>query len=204
MQGKNVDDAVRAALEVLGVSKEAVEIKVLEEGGGGVLGFGGKQAEIEVTVKISEHMLAQQTLREILDRMGYPTLIDIVEVLPESIKLEIRGEELGPIIGKDGATLDSLQFLMSIIVSRRTGKRLRIQLDAAGYRDRQALRLEHLVQDAAREATSAGREITLPPMSPADRRLVHMAVKELDYVTSFSRGEGRDRCVIIAPAPRNA
>ena len=204
MTGKNVDDAIQAALGVLGVQRDGVDVTVIDEGGGGVLGFGGRPVEVEVSLKISEHTLAQQTLQEILDLMGYTTLVDLVEVLPESIKIEVRGEELGPIIGKDGATLDAIQFLTSIIVSRRSGRRIRIHLDAAGYRTRQQERLEYLARDAAHEAIREGREVQLPPMSPSDRRLVHIALKEIDTVTTYSRGEGHERCVIVVPAPRNA
>lgn len=204
MQGKNVEDAIEAAVSALGVAREVVDVQVIEEGGGGVLGFGGKSAEVEVSLKISEQVLAQQVLQEILDRMGFVTLVDLVEVLPESIKLEIRGEELAPIIGKNGATLDSLQYLMTTIVSRRSGRRVRVQVEAAAYRERQAQRIENMARHAADEAMREAHEITLPPMSAAERRLIHMAIQDCDGVTSFSRGEGKERFVVIVPAPRNA
>ncbi|MFC1560267.1 RNA-binding cell elongation regulator Jag/EloR [Candidatus Margulisiibacteriota bacterium] len=199
MKGKTIEEATNSALEVLGAKREAVEVRVLAEGGGGLLGIGGKEAEVEVTEvgDVAEH--AKSLLQEILDKMGFVAIANLKGMEGEYIELEIKGEDMGRIIGKDGATLGSLQYLVNVILSKRRGERVRTLLDAEGYRLRRQKRMERMAEEISAEVESTGKEVKLESMSPADRRAIHMALKDNPKITSFSVGEGSDRRLVVAP-----
>lgn len=199
MKGKTVDEAVNAALEVLGGKKEEAKITVISEGKAKVLGvIGGEEAEVEVLVRGALEEDARQVLQEILDKMLFLAVVDGRKT-EEGVELEIKGEDMGRIIGKDGATLRAMEILVSSIFGRLYGERVRISIDAAGYKEKRKKALERLANDAADEVAKTGLEKVLPPMSAGDRRLIHMCLKENSGVTTFSRGEGRDRRLVIAP-----
>ena len=199
MKGKTVEEATNAALEVLGAKKEDVEVRILSEGGGGMLGIGGKEAEVEVTETGDTPEYAKSVLQDILDKMGFITIANLKESEGEYIELEIKGEDMGRIIGRNGATIDSLQQLMNIILSKKKGQRVKVLLDAEGYRIKRQRRIERTAEEVAQEVESSGKEIRLEPMSPGDRRAVHMALKDNPKVTSYSVGEGSERRVVVAP-----
>jgi len=199
MKGKTVDEAVGAALEVLGGKKENARISVLSEGKSGVLGMiGGEEAEVEVALRETLEQDAKQVLQEILDKMKFLALVEGRQV-EEGVELEIKGEDMGRIIGKEGATLKAMETLVRSVVGRLYGERVRISIDAAGYKDKRKKALERLAREAAEEVAKSGEEKALPPMSAADRRIIHMCLKEGFGVTTFSRGEGRDRRLVISP-----
>jgi spoIIIJ-associated protein len=190
MKGKTVEEAISSALQVLGKTMDEVDVRVITEPEGGVLGvFGGKEAEVEVTPKaaIGEHACA--IVQEILDKMGFITLVSITKEDAEAIELEIKGEDMGRIIGKEGAALDSLQYLTSIILGKKRGARVRVIIDAEGYRER---RKQKVIEDAdmyAKEVEASGKEKSLPFLSSADRRLIHMHIQEAyPKLSSESRG----------------
>lgn len=200
-KGKNVEEATKGACEVLGLSKDQVRVKVINEGKPGMLGMiGGEEAEVEVTEKLEVAETAQQVLQEILDKMG---MLAIAEAQPgdeESVVLNVKGEDMGRIIGKDGSMLKSLQLLVSIIVNKGSEEdRKRILVDAGGYMEKHESALKRLALDAAKDVEKSGIEKILPPMSAHDRRIIHMALKDYPNVTTLSKGMGRDRRLIIAP-----
>ncbi|MFH1361758.1 MAG: RNA-binding cell elongation regulator Jag/EloR [bacterium] len=199
MKGKNVDDAVEAALKVLGGEREQAKVVVLSKGKAGMLGMiGGEEAEVEVVLKGSKQDDAKDTLQDILDKMTFVSMVE-ASIDGEYIKLDIKGEDMGRIIGKDGATLRSLEILVGSIVSRLHDDRVRVNIDADGYKDKRNNSLERLAKDVADEVQQTGQEKVLPPMTPADRRIVHMYLKDNPEVTSYSKGEGRERRLIVAP-----
>jgi spoIIIJ-associated protein len=201
MKGKTVEEAVDSALQVLGLAKEAVDIKIIKEGRGAVLGmFGGEEAEVEVGEKLSIEEQARDCLQEILDKMGFMALVNIVGKEEDRTLLEIKGEDLGRIIGKDGATLNALQTIVSAMVSNAVKGRVWLSIDAEGYRQKRKGAIERLAQEAADDVERLGVEKMLPPMSPADRRTVHMLVKTHPKLASFSVGERDGRRVVITLA----
>lgn len=200
MKGRTVDAAVNAALEVLGRKKEEVEVRVLSEGKERVLGvFGGEEAEVEVQTKETAGERGRGHLQETLDKMGFMTLVSLTKEEEETVYLEIKGEDMGRIIGKEGATLDALQYLIGMMLTRAYDRRIRVVADAGGYRKRRTRRLERVAEEAAGEVESTGREVGLSPMPAADRREIHLALQGNPKVTSFSRGERGERHVVIAP-----
>jgi spoIIIJ-associated protein len=201
MKGKTVEEAITSALQVLGMNRDEVEVKVLNEPEGGVLGvFGGKEAEVEVSPKLPLSEQAQVLVQEILDKMELITLVSIQSQDEDNINIEIKGEDMGRIIGRDGATIDALQHLASIIISKKQGRRIRVIVDAEGYREK---RKGQVIQDAdiiAKDVEKSGKEKELPPMSAADRRFIHIYIQEsYPNLSSYSKGEGSERKLYIAP-----
>jgi len=195
-----VEDAVEAAIQVLGISRSEADVKVINEGRAGVLGvFGGQEAEVEVSPLGSTAEMAKGILQELLDRAGFMTLVSIQGEEKGRSRLEIKGEDLGRIIGKEGAALDAIQTLTSAILSRKLHRRAYVSVDAAGYRDKRSEKLKRAASEAIEEALQKGGEVALPPMSARDRREVHLAVKDDGRASSVSRGQGATRRVIVVP-----
>ncbi|HMM48067.1 MAG TPA: R3H domain-containing nucleic acid-binding protein [Miltoncostaeaceae bacterium] len=112
----------------------------------------------------------------------------------------LEGDGLDVLIGRQGETIDGLQYLLTQIASRAGGGRLRVALDVGGYRERRATALRELAVRAAEEALAHGEEIELDPMTPHDRRIVHMALKDNSAIVTRSEGEEPRRRIIVEPA----
>lgn len=200
MKGKTVEEAKQAALSVLKAKEDEVEVKIIDEGESGVLGiFGGREAEVEVTLKQSIGKQAQEILQEILDRGGFLSLVNLRSEEEEAATLDIKGEDMGRIIGKEGNTIDALQYLLTVIFSKQEGKRIRVSIDAEGYRGRREKTLQNIARETAEKAMASGEEITLEPMNAAERRIIHVALQEDSQVTTYSVGERASRRVVVAP-----
>jgi spoIIIJ-associated protein len=195
-----VDEAIAGALEVLKVPKESVEVRIIEKGESGILGvFGGRDAEVEVKLKLDIAQEAKQVLQEILDKMGFMAQVYMTDATDSGIFLDIKGDDISRIIGKDGYTIDAIQYLINIIVNKGEENRKRIDIDAGGYRKKQEKRVEHIATETAEEVILSKKEIMLPPMNPRERRIVHMTIKNMKNVSSHSTGEKGERRVIITP-----
>ena len=187
--GKTIEEAVQDGLEDLGLPLDKVEIKVLEEPSRGILGLvGQKPARVRVTEKVS---LADEVCR------FFETLIDCTKLDGISfrssfndgtLELEIHGNDVGVLIGRRGSTLDAVQYLVSIVAGnywRDLGDsgypqdRIRVIVDAEGYRHRRAQSLKRLARSVSERVLRDGKEIRLEPMNPMDRRIVHLAFKIL-------------------------
>ncbi|MFH1347664.1 MAG: RNA-binding cell elongation regulator Jag/EloR [Candidatus Margulisiibacteriota bacterium] len=199
MKGRSVEDATKAALEVLGGEKEKAKVSVISEGKAGMLGvIGCEEAEVEVVLLGEPGEDAKQVLQEILDKMTFMAMVDLGES-GESIELNIKGEDMGRIIGKEGSTLKSLEIILGSIMGRMYGERKRVNIDADGYKQKREQALERLAKEVVDEVVQSGKEKVLPPMSAADRRIIHLFIQDNPKVTSFSKGEGRERRLVIAP-----
>ncbi len=200
MKGKNVDEAVEAGLAVLGVSKENAIVKVLNEGKAGMMGIlGGEEAEVEVIAKEGAGEEAKQVLQNILDKMGFLAIAEIDSEDAEGAKLSVKGEDMGRIIGKEGAMLKSLEVVVGSIIRKVIGAPIRIRIDAGGYVEKREKVLQKLAADVAEEVEKTGQEKVLPYMEAADRRIMHIYLQEHTKVKSYSVGEGKERRMVIAP-----
>jgi spoIIIJ-associated protein len=200
MKGKTVENAIENALEVLKVSRDFVEIKVLSEGELGILGvFGGKDAEIEAAIKMDPAEKAKTMLQEILDKMGYIAQVYAGETTGDTIELEIKGDDIPRIIGKEGHNIDALQYIVSIAANKGAENRFRFVVDADGYRKKQQRRIEKIANELAEEVMISGKEIELHPMNAKERRIVHLTVEKISDLTSSSIGERNERRVVISP-----
>src|SRR3989339_124721 len=181
----NLEEAIEGAAQILGVSKDEIEHKVVSEGKAGVLGIiGGKDIEIEAWKKISPEARGQEIMQEILNYMGLLAVAEAKTGEDREVIVDIKGEDLGQIIGKDGATIDALQVLISAALSRAYGGRIRTYVDAGGYREKQKQAIERLALSAAKDVAASGQEKVLPPMSAGERRIVHMALKDDPKITT--------------------
>jgi spoIIIJ-associated protein len=200
MKGKNVGEATEAALAVLGISKERASVRVLNEGKAGMMGIlGGEEAEVEVTAKEGGGEEAKQALQGILDKMGFLAIAEIASEDTEAVKLAVKGEDMGRIIGKEGAMLKSLEIVVGSMVRKLTGVPLRVRIDAGGYVEKREKVLQKLAAEVAEEVVQTGKEKVLPYMEAADRRIMHLYIQDNPSVKSYSVGEGKERRMVIAP-----
>ncbi len=210
--GPSVEEAVEAALAELGVSEQEAEVEVVQEPRAGFLGLGAQEAIVRVRVReplggADEEDLEEQAeiaaefLEELLRRMGIEATAEPrLEDGTMYVDLEGEGEDDAAIlIGRHGQTLESLQDLTRLVVTRRTGERCRVIVDVEEYRRRRRDRLVALAREVARRVQRTRREEQLEPMNAYERKVVHDAVAGIPGVTSTSRGDEPDRRVVIKP-----
>jgi spoIIIJ-associated protein len=146
--------------------------------------------------------LAHEMLQEILVRMHLDVQIEIREN-GEEVVLDLNGEDIGRVIGKKGQTLDALQFVINKIVNRFPEGRRHVVLDSGDYRERREAGLASMARREAKRAVQQSRVITLEPMSPRDRRVIHLSLAKFPGVSTRSDGQGNERRVRIIPARVN-
>lgn len=185
-------------------SLEATNEEVLEEQGIEEMIDEDEEGSSQSTLTDEELDLVADTaiaaLKDILKyfNVGQVT-IDEYEGDEGELILDITGDDLAVLIGRHGRTLESLQFLISVITSRTIGFRYPIVIDVEGYKSRQRQKLEDIAENAARRAVSQDKEIRLRPMTPYERRIIHIALRDNPDVETHSEGEGRGRRVVVSP-----
>ena len=199
--GKNVDDALANALRELNVTEDKITYEVIEEGSKGLLGLiGTKPAVIQVEMKPVKRDLKEEAasfLNGIFRTMDITA--DINTVLEDNIlKVDISGPKMGLVIGYRGETLDSLQYLTSLVVNkRREGEYLRVILDTEGYRQKREETLERLAEKTAYKVKKYRRSMKLEPMNPYERRIIHSKLQLIDGIVTHSVGDEPYRRVVI-------
>ncbi len=202
---KTPEEAIEIALKELDVERPDVEIDVVSKGKAGILGIGGEPAKVRVTVldKPPDAVVATtDILQSLISLMDVSAAITLVHAEREDVGgpvFDIDGDDSGLLIGRRGDTLRALQFLVSFIASRRLGDRVNLFVDVSGYQERRYETLRSLAQRNARRVASSGREITLEPMPPNERRIVHMTLADDPDVNTISDGVGDGRRVVIEP-----
>lgn len=200
MKAKTVEEAKKMALEVLGAKEEEAEVKVISEGKPAMLGvIGGEEAEVEVVVKGKPEDEAKEILQNIMDKMKFLAIVEAKTGEEGIVELDIKGEDMGRIIGKEGATLKALEVIVVSILGRIFGERVRINIDAGGYKEKREKTLQKMAREIAEEVAMTGEEKILPPMEASDRRVIHLCLQKHPKVVTFSEGEGKTRRLIIAP-----
>ncbi len=196
--GKSVQEAVNLALEELQADRDSVEIEVLDEGSKGLFGIGGKSARVRVTLNMSQSDDARMFLTDVFNKMKISVEIESEED-EEAVQLKVKGKDSGIIIGRRGETLDALQYLTSLVVNKNKEEYKRVTVDIENYRQK---REETLVRLASRLADRVGRyrkNVTLEPMNPYERRIIHSSLQNNKFVETYSVGEEPNRKVVIAP-----
>ena len=227
--GRTIEEAVEKALAQLGLERAQVEIEVVREGRGGILGIGGEDARVTVRPKGAtgggenvtpavgedeeeneseeEVESAVEVLEKLLSLLGVDATVRVRQ--PETpgdgaalVKtvLDISGDDLGILIGRRGETLSSLQYVVNLMVGRRLKTRTAFVVDVAGYRRRREDSLKNLALQMAERVRSSGQIMTLEPMPPNERRIVHLALAQDASVITESIGEGENRKVVIRPS----
>jgi len=197
MTGKTVEEAVEAALRVLGARREEVEVEVLEEGSKGFLGLlGSRQAKVRVSLLESPEKVIKDFLEKVLNAMALNAGMEIRR-REDHFWVSFHGREIGLLIGRRGETLNALQYLTNLAVSRIIGQRVRIILDAEGYRKRREQALVRLARRLSERVKRTGNKIVLEPMTPQERRIIHTALQNDAQVITYSEGEEPHRKVVI-------
>ena len=194
---KSVEEAKELVLAELGLAEDEVEIAVVEEGKKGLLGLGSKDAVIEVTVKNADVYKAKAFLKKIFEDMNLVVTINAVSD-GNDLNIDLSGDNMGIIIGKRGDTLDSLQYLTSLVVNHGREEYCKVTLDTENYREKRYTALIALAERLADKVSKSGKKYTLEPMNPYERRIIHSTLQAKEDITTFSIGEDPYRKVVIA------
>ena len=197
---KTVNDAITEACQSLGVTSDKLIYEVVEEGSTGFLGIGSKAAVIKATVKEeSVQEIAKEFLNEVFAAMNMEVVIETkFDETENNLDIELSGDEMGVLIGKRGATLDSLQYLVSLVVNKGREDYVRVKVDTENYRERRKETLENLAKNVAFKVKKTRRSLSLEPMNPYERRIIHAALQNDKYVTTHSEGDEPNRKVVIS------
>lgn len=196
--GKTVEDARTEALIKLGTTSDQIEVEILEKGSSGFLGIGSKPAVIRVRRKFTMEDCVRDYLTQVFDAMDLTVDISVeVEEDNHTVNVELKGDEMGVLIGKRGQTLDSLQYLTSLALNRHTDEYVKVKLDTEDYRKRRKETLENLAKNIAYKVKRTKRPVSLEPMNPFERRVIHSTLQNDKYVSTHSEGEEPHRHVVV-------
>ena len=208
MTGRTVDEAIELALKELDVDRDEAEVEILSRGKAGFLGIGAEPARVKVT-KISEGPSAAALAVETVSRILSAAKVNVNHTLRSANDpevggpiIDLDGDDSGLLIGRRGQTLQALQFLVNLIV-RKQFEDVRVALDVERYRERRESSLRDMASKVAERVVQTSRSVTLEPMSPADRRIVHTTLTDNPGVTTESTGVGDERKVTIMPQQEN-
>ena len=196
---KTVDEAVTKALIELGTTSDKLEYEVIEKGSTGFLGLGAKPAIIRAKKKETLEDSVIQFLEQVFEAMNMQVSISVSYNEEEKeMNVNLEGEDMGILIGKRGQTLDSLQYLVSLVVNKTSSDYIRVKLDTENYRERRKETLETLAKNIAYKVKRTKHSVSLEPMNPYERRIIHAALQNDKYVVTRSDGEEPFRHVIIS------
>jgi spoIIIJ-associated protein len=216
-EGETVGEAKWLALRALerrhpNLDRNEVSFQVVSEGERGLLGVG--YAPARVLARVDPAQIAQaapdaaasplathvrEVLARIADGIGVPCRIDVEEADDELVAT-FRADDLGLLIGRHGQTIDAIQYLANAIVNHHADERKQVVVDAGGYRERRTATLEGLARRSAERALASGEPVELEPMSPIERKVVHVCLQDVDGIETRSEGAEPNRYVVVAPA----
>jgi len=195
---KTVSDAITEACKALGVTSDKLDYVVVEEGSAGFLGIGAKNASINAKVKSSVADVAKNFLNDVFTAMNMTVVINVdYDENERELDIDLAGDDMGVLIGKRGQTLDSLQYLVSLIVNKESTEYIRVKVDTENYRKRRQDTLENLAKNIAFKVKRTKRTVSLEPMNPYERRIIHSALQNDKFVTTHSEGEEPYRHVVV-------
>ena len=199
ISAKNVDDALTEASVKLGTTSDQIEYEIIDKGSAGFLGIGSKNAVIKARKKFSIEDSVREFLTKVFDAMQLEVEI-LIKVDEENklIDVKLKGDEMGILIGKRGQTLDSLQYLTNLAINKHSDQYYKVKVDTEDYRKRRRDTLENLAKNIAYKVKRTKRSVALEPMNPFERRIIHSALQNDRYVTTFSEGEEPYRHVVVA------
>mgnify|MGYP001021140175 CR=1 FL=1 len=221
--GRTVDAAIDAGCAQLDLSRDEIDFEIIDMPHKGFLGLSQTPAKVRVFKEEPDEepaapvqkapdldgkiQVAQQYLLDILKGMGLEQITVTASQEDSNVTLKINGDVSGVAIGRRGETLDALQYLTGLAANRVEGDYLRVVIDSGNYRERRRNTLEQLAKKLAAAVIKTGRNTTLEPMNPYERRIIHATISEIEGVTSASVGEEPNRCVIISstnPRPQQS
>lgn len=198
ISAKTVDEALTEAVIKLGTTHDKIEYEVLEEGSLGFLGIGKRDAVIKARKKNDSEDNIREFLTKVFDDMELQVEILIEkEADGKTINVELKGPDMGVLIGKRGQTLDSLQYLTNLAVNKTSEEYLKVKIDTEDYRKRRKETLENLAKNIAYKVKRTKHSVSLEPMNPFERRVIHSALQNDKFVTTHSEGEEPYRYVVV-------
>lgn len=198
ISAKTVDEALTKALIKLETNSENIDYEIIEKESNGILGLFSKPAKIRVKVKESVDNIAVSFLKSIFEAMNIEALVKVVYIQEENtLDIDVSGEDMGVLIGKRGQTLDSLQYLTSLVVNKESGSYVKVKLDTENYRARRKETLENLARNISYKVKRTRKSVSLEPMNPYERRVIHSVLQNDKYVETHSEGDDPFRRVVI-------
>lgn len=198
VSAKTVNDAINEALIQLCATSDQIEYEVIEKGSLGFLGIKSKPAIIKARKKITIEGLAKDFLEQIFAAMNLEVVIHIEnDEHNKTLDINLEGEEMGILIGKRGQTLDSLQYLTGLAINKNSEEFYRVKIDTENYRSRRKETLENLAKNISYKVKRGKRPVSLEPMNPFERRIIHSALQNDKFVSTHSEGEEPYRHVVI-------
>lgn len=195
---KTVDEAIVEACSKLLITRDKLDYEVVEEGNSGFLGIGSKPALIKARQKSSIEDVAKDFLHEVFNAMDLAVVVDVkYDGFDKNMDIDLSGDEMGILIGKRGQTLDSIQYLTNLVVNKSSEDKIHVKVDTEDYRRRRKQTLENLAKNMASKVKRTRRSVSLEPMNPYERRIIHSALQNDKYVTTHSEGEEPFRKVVI-------
>ena len=222
----SVEEAIKAALEELGVTEDQAEIEVISEPTSGFLGVGKKDAEVKVTVKDDAPIASEDDseddtyygddenfegdtateaedaavnfVAEVLSGIGIHGNMDSYRE-DDTIYISVTGSDCASAIGRHGETLDAISYMTNLIANKHSEERVHVHLDVGGYKKHREQVLRNLAGKAASRALRTGRKVDMEPMNPAQRRLIHAYLQDFEGVTTHSEGVEPNRHVVVTP-----
>lgn len=197
-QAKTVDDAITEACRTLSVTSDKLDYVVVEEGSSGFLGLHAKPAVIKARISDSVEDRVKSFLSDVFSAMNISASANVeYDEADKLINIDVSGDDTAVLIGKRGQTLDSLQYLASLVANKGTEEYIRVKVDTENYRERRKKTLENLAKNVAFKVKRSRRQVSLEPMNPYERRIIHSALQDDKFVTTHSEGEEPYRHVVV-------
>lgn len=198
VSAKTVEDALTEACIKLGTTSDKIKYEVIEKGSAGFLGIGSKNA----VIKVYKIFSVEDNVREFLDQVFKAMDIEVEIIIKNDeenklLDVELKGDDMGILIGKRGQTLDSLQYLTNLAINKNSENYYKVKIDTEDYRKRRKETLENLAKNIAYKVKRTKRSVSLEPMNPFERRVIHSALQNDRYVTTHSEGEEPYRHVVV-------
>ena len=197
IRGKTREEAIQKAIKELKVQEQKLDIQVVEEGSKGFLGIGAKDYVINVKKIMDKCDIIREFLQKVFESMNINYNIDIVQD-EDTTRVNITGEETSIFIGRRGESLDQLQLLVNIVVTKQINSYEKIILDIENYREKREKSLISYAKKMARKVMMQRRSIKLEPMNPYERRVIHYALQDDNKINTFSEGEEPNRRIVIS------
>ena len=195
---KTADEALTNALIQMETTSDQIEYEVVEEEKSGILGLFSKPAVIRVRKKEDVTDVVKNFLTKTFAAMNLEVEIEMeFDETENEIHIELKGDEMGMLIGKRGQTLDSLQYLTSLVANKKQDNYIKIKIDTENYRERRKATIENLARNVASKVKKTGRPAFLEPMNPYERRIIHAELQGDKYVDTHSEGEEPHRKVVV-------
>ncbi len=202
--GETEIEALNDAKRQLGLEEnDEVDFELLQRAEKKKFGlFGGSPAKVKITLKEAPEEAAENFLKNVLNKMGLESVVIEKNLIEGGVEFNISGEDVGFVIGRRGETLDSLQYLTSLVANHTENSYFKVTIDTGNYREKREKTLEILGRKLAFKAVKTGRKTNLEPMNPYERRIIHTAVQKVNGAISWSEGENANRHVVIGPDPK--